>query len=139
MPQAWLVRGAQRQEFIEKVMCRIREKEEESETADWQKFLCDLITAILLEMREGQITKRVAETGSELASEAEKFLVFSILEPLGNFARTKSEKKALIAEILEKVIASLTREFYRALAKEEGNEPMKVFRASSATAEVELT
>jgi hypothetical protein len=139
MPQAWLVRGSQRQEFIENVMRRIREKEEESETANWQKFLCDLVTVILLEMRENQITKRITEAGSGKASEVEEFFVFSILKPLGNFACTESEKKALMAEILEKVVTSFTREFYCALVREECNNPMAVFRAPSATAEVELT
>jgi hypothetical protein len=139
MPQAWLVRGLQLQEFIENVMYRIREKEEESETANWQKFLCDLVTVILLEMRENQITKRITEAGLEEALEAEEFFASSILKPLGNFARTESEKKALMAEILEKVVTSFTREFYWALAKEEDNNPMVIFHAPSATTEVELT
>ncbi len=138
MPDAWMVRGSQRQELQEKIHRMIYKQEDKSQVWDEhrekaQAVLCREITALLL---TGEISKGKPEHPYEV--EARNFLVGKILPEYSRFARAPEEYKSLLSELALWLLETALREFPAGLLHVEVMSPETIFKAPSATSHVEI-
>ena len=131
MAQAWQVRSYQRQRLLERLMRMVYQQEEASGE---KTFLFDLILVVAGYLKE----RREAPSGSEFKAQTDtaRFFLQKLLSEITEFSRSLTERDALIAKFLEKLLESGLSPFFMALTRQEIEEPQDVFHAPSASAEV---
>lgn len=126
---AWQKREFERQQFFEKLMRDVWERDAREEDKGFLLLLAiDILTHIV-----GQSGPVVDDTPTW------EFARTAILEPIRAFARTDGECDALGAQFVQKYLlpSALTPVFHE-LQREEFFEPKKIFGTEHATDDVEL-
>ncbi len=132
MPEAWQFREMQRQEFIEEMMGRIYEEEEQSQNPIFLFSLGEAILGYLRCLREDELIK-----SPKLITPTEETCLFGteLLPEIRSFSRVPAEENILLAELLGQVIKAATQPFVTKMGEAELQSAEAVYGAP-ATAEV---
>lgn len=136
MSDAWMVRGAERQELVQRLQGlffrldnQMGRSHESAEAAN-APFLA---VAILL---FGELGKSLGNPPSyKYRKKVEEFLEAARKE-IKNFARAPEEEMFIMAELAKKFLHSGLTSFHNRLGYLEMREPEKIFHAPSATSDV---
>lgn len=138
MPQAWQMRGIERQNLLEKIKREILEKEESwkcSRIEGWAMLLHYLHRKLVGAFYVATSSDYPYNVPFELK---QVFLdaVLGITQQIDKFKRCNEEGEALIAELFEWVAKEITHPYHRALQQKEFDDPKTVFGATSAVDDV---
>ncbi len=126
MTDAWMKRGAERQEFLESLKRQIIDEEEEShQRLTVQIPLAIAVMELLGASSPAPITVVAKEKVWHLLSK-------KVWPQIKSFARTPEEEKALLAELLLWEANSLANYFKAPLQTQEIDEPEKLFEGRQA-------
>ena len=120
MPEAWVVRSYQRQEFLRKLMRKTCEAEEKFKEKGVLFFVQDLVVVTVEYLEDGGIPRRM--TGP--------WFTAVVIPDVEHFARSLLERDALLALFLKDHLlpAALSRVFAN-LQREEFEHPEIIFHA----------
>lgn len=133
MAEAWMVRGAQRQRLLEKLMSEVYR---EAEAFNDDRFFYYMAGALIDHLHNKVIAGPLQEKGWGSTSYA-KDVFDRLLPEIENFARTSSEENFILVEFLNKVVHSIFCSVSSDLRHDEIFSPETVFQAPSAMAEVD--
>lgn len=124
MSDAWMVRGSERQELLEKLKQRVMEIEE----SPLSSFNYELVEVCLAFLKDETITPSEGE--------ADQFFFNDVLSAISEFSRAEEECKVMICDFLQWLIESIISRFRSDLLRKEVAEPQTIFHASSATEQI---
>lgn len=136
MAEAWMVRGAQRQRLLERLMSEVYK---EAENFDYDRFFYYMAAVLIAHLYNKVVAEwPVLERHYEKLSYASD--VLTRLRPeIENFARSPSEENFILVEFLNRVIHSIYCSVSSDLRRDEIFKPETIFQAPSAMAEVEYS
>lgn len=129
MDQAWMIRSSQRQMLLETLKHRIMNAEEKREL----RIDYDLAKICLVFLEFGGTMLR---TPPNVGFDSWELFHETLLPSIEKFARAVEERDAMISDLLEWLIGSVTRDPRATLVRKEIAEPQTIFRAETATTEV---
>lgn len=144
MSEAFMVRGSERQRFLESVKRTIMDKEDALEDqfefsqenlSPYYETLSKVLMAYLIHGEDWEIFEfRVL---SKFRAWVRDFVREAILPSVAEFSRVEEERKALLASLLEWTVGVITKNSHSALLRKEMMDPQSVFRAESAMTKIE--
>ncbi len=133
MTEAWMRRGSERQEFIERLKMLIIDDEEESHNR-----LSVQIPLLILLVQHLAVTEKADLLDIVPVPKRTRDLFFTLILPeLTSFARTPEEAAALLAELFLWEANSIANAFKSPLQTQEIMEPEKVFGGHQAMDDVD--
>lgn len=137
--QAWMVRGSQRQTLLEEIRTKLFRLEDDIPRPCVDYYMTHRLLD-LLERRnpDWSVPDDKPPTVSETDERLGEFFDKEILRKITEFARAEEEANLLFAELLGKIVDSLRNVFYGPLQRKEMEDPETIFRARSATDEIEF-
>jgi hypothetical protein len=141
MTEAWVKRGAERQELLRELMQKVHNIEEAAPGENMHggeriEFELDLIQAIAANLKQKVHPQDLPAVDTDIASSF--FFRDDILSRVRGFSRAEEESDWLFLELMNKLMESVGFYFHNRLMKLEHSNPQQIFRAPSAMAEVPL-
>lgn len=126
MAEAWMVRGAQRQRLLEKLMGEVYR---EAENFDDDRFFYYMAEALIDHLHDKVIARRPFHGKGWGNSSYAKDVVVRLLPEIEDFTRTSSEENFILVEFLNKVVHSIYCSVSSKLRHDEIFSPETIFQA----------
>lgn len=132
MTEAWMRRGAERQDLLEKIKRDVLDEQAETHQYERSKFAFNAALLEYLSEQNGNGPPTQAADTPE-----RRYLRERVLPAIAKFARTPIEARALVAELYLWHCETIAKRFKAELQSEGARDPEKVFGGRRAMDEVD--